>query len=492
MISIVHAAPNVIWSQPLPAGFSEQTGTLIPDRPYVVAGGVVALGSAPCPQYPWGCSKTSDYPSQQSFWVLDANTGRVKWTIPLLNGSVIQPIAAGKYLLAEYRDSKLRIGNNGWTISKTLALDLQTGRIIWSIMRPNSSGEPLFSGNLVIEPDATNPGNWTNPDPTLTAYDASTGSLLWRIHTTPTDNSWGWDYSHSSVGYGGGMIFTIGGLTGWPQSPAPSYSILTAYDASSGSKKWSREWFSSLGGGACPRYMNGILFVKQPLDSTASINRVNLVALNATSSQTLWNKTIGYSWAGSGTPGSSIVFPCQIIGKESLFVMSNTAAYQILPDVVALNPTDGRELWRHSFPCEYDPLNTSSCRPVLWNHLAVSDSMVFMSAGLLYGIDTASGTTTWTYGVTADNWNPLAYVDGVLFAINNPNGFSPTLSALAIMKSAVPEMPLSVSGWVLAAALLGTHVIKGLNSRGSRTHAHQLALLIKAQPTANTVCAESP
>lgn len=108
MIGNAYGTPNAIWSQPLPAGLSEQTGTLIPDRAFVVANGVIALGTAPCPRYPWSCPKTSDYPSQQTFWALDAGTGKVKWTIPLPNGSVIQPVAAGKFLIAEYSDPNLR------------------------------------------------------------------------------------------------------------------------------------------------------------------------------------------------------------------------------------------------------------------------------------------------------------------------------------------------------------------------------------------------
>jgi outer membrane protein assembly factor BamB len=213
--------------------------------------------------------------------------------------------------------------------------------------------------------------------------------------------------------------------------------------------------------------MNGIVFVKQALQSQASVETVNLIALNALSGQTVWNKTIGYSWAGSGTPGSSVLFPCPMTSDSRLFVLSDKAPYQVLPDLVAINPADGRELWRHTFPCEQDPLNSTACRPESWNHQALSDSVLFMSAGFLYGIDTASGKTTWTYGVTADNWNPLAYVGGVLFALNTPNGFSPTLSAFAITQLTVAEMPSGAATWILGAVLLATQVLIALNKRRS-------------------------
>jgi len=466
MIGNVYATPSMIWSQPLPAGLSEETGTMIPDRTYVVANDVIALGSAPCPQHPgsYPCSESSIYPSEQAFWALDANTGKAKWTIPLTNGSVIQPMGVGKFLIAEYSDPNLRAANTGWLISKTLAVDIQTGRIVWTIIRPNSSGNPLFDGNLVVVPDETNPGNWTSPDPTLTAYDPVTGSLVWKIHTTPIDNSWGSDYPYSSVGYGGGKLFVVGGLAGTFQTGI----FLTAYDAGSGAKKWSRAWSSSLGGD-CPRYMNGILFVKEtPANTTFPVIPVNLVALNATNGQTLWNKTIGYSWTGSGTPGSSVLYPCQMVGRDRLFVFSDKA-YQMVPDLVALDPATGRELWRHSFPCEYDALDNLACEPVLWNHNAVSDSMLFMSAGLLYGIDAASGTTAWTYGVTADNWNPVAYAGGILFAMNTPNGFYPNLVAFSVAQMVVPEMPLGVAVWILAAVLLSIQILRKLKPRKSWT-----------------------
>jgi outer membrane protein assembly factor BamB len=298
---------------------------------------------------------------------------------------------------------------------------------------------------MIITPDEMNPGNWTNPDPTLTAYDSSTGSMLWRIHTTPLDNFPG--------AFGGGMIFAPGGLVGTYQG-----STLTAYDASSGAMKWTRGMLFAEGG-ACPTYMNGILFVKQVLENQATVNTVNLLALNATSGQTIWNKTIGYSWPGASMPGPSVLFPCPMIGNARLFILSNKMPYQALPDLVALSPTDGRELWRHSVPCEQDPLNSTACRPALWNHQALSDSILFMAAGFLYGIDIASGRTTWTYGFTPDNWNPLAYVGGVLYALNTPNGLSPSLSAFAIEVSPVAEMPAGAPVWILGVVLLCAQIV---------------------------------
>jgi outer membrane protein assembly factor BamB len=438
-VGVVNAKSNILWSWPLPSGFSVDTGTLLPDAPFVMANGVIAIGSAPCPQTPRLCSNYIDYPSTQAFWALDAGNGKVKWTIPLPNGSVIQPVAAQNNLFfAEY---------NG----RTIALDSQTGRITWSIPMSNWLGDPLIAGNQIVVPGATQPGNWTNDDPTLTAYDSSTGNLKWSVHTAPIDNSWQIDVS-SQAGYGGGTIFAAGEHVGTYQ-----VNVLSAYDASSGLKKWTRQGFSY---GSCPRYMNGIVFAKQSLVSLATpIAPVNLVALNATAGQTLWNKTIDYSWPGAG-------LPCPMLGKDRLFVLSNRKAYQVAPDLVALNPSDGRELWRHSFPCEQDPLNSSACRPVLWNHQAVGDSVLFASAGNLYGIETTSGNVTWSYGFTVDNWNPLAYIDGVLYALNTPNGRSPSIVAFGVTQTVVSEMPFNVAITILTVSVLGIEVItKRTNSR---------------------------
>jgi outer membrane protein assembly factor BamB len=401
-----------------------------------MADGVIALGSAPCPRGPWLCSKSTDYPSTQTFWALDANTGKVKWTIPLPNGSVIEPAAAQNNLFfAEYSDPN----GQGTTYSRTLALDSQTGRIIWSIPRPNWMGDLLLAGNLIVVPDATQPGNWTNDDPTLTAYDSSTGSLKWTIHTAPIANS--------PADYGGGMIFAVGGQVGTFQ-----VNMLTAYDVSSGSRKWTRDGLSGISN-ACPRYMKGIVLVEQYLENPAtSIISVNLMALNATMGQTLWNKTIGYVWRGG-------LIACPMPGEDRLFVLSNRMAYQVLPDLVALNPSDGRELWRYSFPCEQDPLNHSACRPVLWNHQAVGDSVLFASAGTLYGIETASGNVTWLYDLTVDNWNPVAYVDGVLYALNTPNGWSSSLVAFAVTQTVVSEIPTNVAIVIFTLSLLSIEVL---------------------------------
>jgi len=450
IIGNVFATSTVIWSWPLPSGLSVDTGTLIPDQTFVISNGVIAIGSAPCPQKPWLCTNTAIYPNTQAFWALDANTGKVKWTIPLPNGSVIRPVAGNeKLIFADYSGNDHQ-GTASW---KTLALEAQTGHIVWNIPRPNWSGDPLLAGNIVVTPDEMNPGNWTNPDPTLTAYDSSTGNLLWRIHTTPLGNY--------PAAFGGGMIFAPGALVGAYQG-----SNLTAYDSSSGAMKWSRGGLTS-DGASCPTYMSGNLFVKQVLDSQAAVNIVNLLALNSASGQTVWNKTLGYSWAGSSTPGPSVLFPCPMISNGHLFILSDKKPYQVLPDLVALSPTDGHELWRHTFPCEQDPLNSTACRPEAWNHQALSNSTLFMSAGFLYGIDMASGQTTWTYGVTADNWNPLAYVGGVLYALNTPNGFSPMLSAFTIGASPVPEIPAGAAVWILGVVLLGAQLFMIRKQRGS-------------------------
>jgi len=119
------------------------TGTLSPDQAFVMSNGVIAIGSAPCPRSPWLCAKTEIYPNIQAFWALDANTGKVKWTIPLPNGSVIRPVAANRRLVfAEYGYPD-HLGSASF---KTLALDFQTGHVVWFIPRPNWNGDPLLAG----------------------------------------------------------------------------------------------------------------------------------------------------------------------------------------------------------------------------------------------------------------------------------------------------------------------------------------------------------
>ena len=447
MVGDVYAAPNITWSSSLPSGLSVDTGTLSPDQTFVMSNGVIAIGSAPCPESPWLCTKTEIYPSNQAFWALDANTGKVKWTIPLSNGSVIRPVAANeKLIFAAYSNPDQQ---ETASLFKTLALDAQTGHIIWIIPRPNWNGDPLLAGNMIITPDEMNPGNWTNPDPTLTAYNSFTGALEWRIHTAPIENS------VSDAAYGSGRIFAVGGQVG-----TYSTNMLTAYDASSGLKKWTRT-LPSVG---CPIYMNGVVFVTQSLDPQATpIITLNLMALNATTGQAFWNNTIGHLWDGDS-------WACPMVGEDHIFAFTYGGPYPALPALVAFNLSDGREVWRHTFPCEQDPLDPTMCRSVLWNHQAVGDSMVFAAAGFLYGIDADSGNVTWSYGFTADNWNPLGYVNGVLYALNTPNGFSPFLSAFAITQSTVAEMPSGGAVLILGAVLLGAQAFMALRTsdRGRR------------------------
>jgi outer membrane protein assembly factor BamB len=199
--------------------------------------------------------------------------------------------------------------------------------------------------------------------------------------------------------------------------------------------------------------MNGVVFLTQSLDTQATpIITLHLTALNATTGQTFWNNTIGHLWAGDSSA-------CPMISEAHIFAFTYGGPYPALPALVALNLSDGREVWHHTFPCEKDQLDPTMCRSVLWNHQAVSDSMVFAAAGYLYGIDAASGNVAWPYGFTADNWNPLGYVNGVLYALNTPNGFSPFLSAFALTTTtvAVPEFPVSALA-LIAAIILATTI----------------------------------
>ena len=446
MTGRVYGTPGVIWSWPLPSGLSVDTGTLTPDQTFVMSNGVIAIGSAPCPNTPWLCTKTEIYPSAQTFWALDASTGKVKWTTPLPNGSVIRPVAASQKLIFAAYTNPNQLSSSA--LFKTLALDIQTGHVVWSIPRPNWNGDPLLAGSTIITPDEMNPRNWTNPDPTLTSYDSFTGGLRWRIHTAPVINY--------PAAFGGGIIFAEGG-------PAESYQTktLTAYDVASGAQIWSKIVLSN----GCPSYMNGALFVTQSFDAQATRLNLNLAALNASNGETLWNETIGHIWSGDWAA-------CPIVGENHLFAITYPAAYPALPELLAINPVNGHEIWRRAFPCEQDPLDPTMCRQVLWSNEAFSSTMVFVAAGFLYGVDAGSGNIAWSYGFTADNWNPLGYQNGVLYALNRPNGLAPNLVALSLGQ-AVPEMSgsfASVTVLMVTLTLLSIHVLK---RRSGASHARR-------------------
>jgi outer membrane protein assembly factor BamB len=445
--SNVSAQTNLIWSHSLPTGLTEQTGTLNADSTLVVVDGVIALGTAPCPRI-WACPTSGQPLGPQTFWALDANTGHVKWTIPLANGSVIEPIAGyEKFVLAQYES----VNAQGEQIFTALALDSQTGRIIWS--NPNATG--VLAGNLILRSDVTTSNNWNNAtitDATLTAYDPMTGLLAWKIHTFPTYYSWGtsWDY-----GYGAGILFTVAGKQTYPNTV-----LLSALNASTGAEMWVREGFAS---GSCPRYKNGIVFATQQFEGPTKFSSTErLVALDATTGLTLWNKTVSYSYYGTtqsyygaNQGGAYLPSQCPIVGEDAVFAFSNKGYNQTIPDLVALSPTDGRELWRQPVPCEVDPIDLVTCRPALWSRQALSESMLFIASGYLNAIDQNSGKVVWSYGLTVDNWNPLLYQDGVLYTFNTPSGSTPpTIAAFEFTGSPIPEMPLNPAAEIQAIALL--------------------------------------
>jgi hypothetical protein len=93
--------------------------------------------------------------------------------------------------------------------------------------------------------------------------------------------------------------------------------------------------------------------------------------------------------------------------------------------------------------------------------------MIFAAAGLLYGINTASGNEAWSYGFTADNWNPLAYENGVLYALNTPNGLSPSLVALSIEPATVPEFSHNFTATTILTLSLSLLTVEVLRKRAT-------------------------
>lgn len=93
--------------------------------------------------------------------------------------------------------------------------------------------------------------------------------------------------------------------------------------------------------------------------------------------------------------------------------------------------------------------------------------MIFLSSGYLRALDQNSGREVWNYGLTVDNWNPLAYQNGVLYALNTPNGVAPpTINALAFHELPVPEMPMNLLASILATTLTGTILMRKTGSNG--------------------------
>lgn len=153
---------------------------------------------------------------------------------------------------------------------------------------------------------------------------------------------------------------------------------------------------------------DGVLYVSIPAssDSTGAVTRTGeLLALNATTGQTLWR------YATDRPSPLAIGDGLVALGEGSQFAPTT---------IIALQVSDGTVAWRHEGLRQealfrgLDPVRT----------VAIGGGLVVVGGGgyTLWALRVADGSVAWRTGEDQHNFKPLCVVDGVVFVRNIVRG----------------------------------------------------------------------
>jgi eukaryotic-like serine/threonine-protein kinase len=233
----------------------------------------------------------------------DAATGATVWTTDY--DQAISDLAVGA-------DGTVYAVSNGVSgfdlVISVLAVDPADGHILWATPAPgeNALAPPVVGGGLV----------YTHSKTAATAYDATTGTLVWRVALASADPCCG------TIGdpvLAGGTLY-VGGDT----------DVLYAINAATGAIRWQHQFPPTdlNGPGPRPAVANGVVYLSWPGNATAT-----LYALDAATGATMWSKAFA----------SRLSAPA--IGAGVVYVSERAALHALL----AVN---GRELRALDLPAE--------------------------------------------------------------------------------------------------------------------------------------------
>lgn len=341
------------------------------------------------------------YPAGQAGYVLalDTETGCVKWATPTPSG-IRNSLAYGRL----GKDGPMAlVGGDG--AGQLVALDAKTGAILWRTDPKHDpasplSGSALFAGDRIIVPvSAMDVAAAMRPTHEcckshgdVVSVDAATGKPVWTWHTMEAAKPLGRKNSQGVEMYGpsGAPIWSspaydpkrnvVYASTGENTSPPATVTsdAIVAIDAATGRQKWV---FQALA--------NDVWNMSCPVGPPPPGEPLKPNCFFANEGSVLLDHDFG---------GGPVIFRGK--GREVIL------AGQKSGELWALNPTDGRKLWRHQFG-KGTPLGG-----VHWG-IAIDDRRVFApindpatmanpSAAGMYAVDVLTGKIAWEWRARPD------------------------------------------------------------------------------------------
>jgi len=269
--------------------------------------------------------------SDSGMYALRAEDGATIWRFETLGPVQSEP-------LYDAEEEALYFGSNDGALYK---LDTRDGHLLWRFgTNAEVARRPVIRNGVVF---------MANANDTLIAIDAKTGALKWHQHRTPA-------FGMEIAGYAGPALGRDKVYTAY------SDGIVLAYDIEDGSEQWPLVDLAAeaeqSGGGEAPRYLDvdttpivarissgDVVFVASYAGGVFALDAengtrawVNEKATGATE-LVLWEQPEHASRQGQGADQDATV-PAQRI----LFASSGQTG------LWALEPNDGRTLWRRNLP----------------------------------------------------------------------------------------------------------------------------------------------
>ena len=334
--------------------------------------------------------------SDRGLYALRAEDGSLLWRFETLGFVQCEP-------LYDEQEDVVYFGSNDGALYK---VEASTGRLRWRFMtNAEVARRPVLAdGKLFV----------VNANDTVVALDAGSGKLSWSQHRTPA-------LGMEIAGYAGPLL--------WRDKVYAAFSdgTVSAFDASSGAERWQPV---DLAGeaeqylGELPKYFD--------VDTTPVANEIEagpviyvgsyaggVYALDAETGSEIWsNPAVGgvsdlYLWQQPRHPqrsGKGLPLPA----RSLLLASTGTTG------LWALDPEDGREIWRKSLP------TSGVSRPIPWlGALLVSTSQLGLfllhplDGRLIDGIHTGDGI----------NMVPAAYGHRAFVLTNQGSFLSLTLAS---------------------------------------------------------------
>ena len=296
---------------------------------------------------------------------LDAVSGALKWTTHTGLTMTASPAVANGLVFVTNLGPDARV----W------ALDTATGTLVWSSVIDQYAagwGSPVVVGPLVIvgqsggdEESGTQPHRGS-----LQAFNAATGSLVWRTYTVAPGHLGGAVWSTPAVL---NDLVYIGTGNSFDGVPDPGNTAMMAFSLETGAIVWSHQFedFGDEDFGASPQ-----VFPTQAGFVVGEMQKSHYHELDAATGDLRWSITLPVNWSVIGTPAAA-------------YGAIYSAGSEATPDGYpvgdfCLGVEDGSVLWSHP--------STGS-----FSAAAAAGGVIFMpeTIGILHAYDAATGLELW-------------------------------------------------------------------------------------------------